>query len=233
MQNFDLPLSDQELDQLGEFLLDRVDEDAVEDEQDEGILNISTLDGFMTALVSGPETVLPSQWLPAVWGEFEPEWASAGQLQDTLNLMMRHMNGIVGVLIEDPEQFEPIFLQHEIDGKEYTIVDDWCEGYLRGMALHGEAWVEEGECATWLEVLRLFATETGWDALEAMSEDEIVRQQQRIAPNVRSLHAYWLQRRSGGQPFRREAPKPGRNALCPCGSGKKFKKCCGAAPALH
>lgn len=22
------------------------------------------------------------------------------------------------------------------------------------------------------------------------------------------------------------APKPGRNELCPCGSGKKFKKCC-------
>jgi uncharacterized protein YecA (UPF0149 family) len=31
-------------------------------------------------------------------------------------------------------------------------------------------------------------------------------------------------------PFRREAPKTGRNDPCPCGSGKKFKKCClGAA----
>ena len=26
--------------------------------------------------------------------------------------------------------------------------------------------------------------------------------------------------------FRREAPKAGRNAPCPCGSGKKYKKCC-------
>jgi preprotein translocase subunit SecA len=26
----------------------------------------------------------------------------------------------------------------------------------------------------------------------------------------------------------REAPKVGRNDLCPCGSGKKYKKCCGA-----
>lgn len=32
---------------------------------------------------------------------------------------------------------------------------------------------------------------------------------------------------SGGQPVRREAPKIGRNEPCPCGSGKKFKKCCG------
>lgn len=27
----------------------------------------------------------------------------------------------------------------------------------------------------------------------------------------------------------REAPKIGRNDPCPCGSGKKYKKCCGAA----
>jgi preprotein translocase subunit SecA len=31
------------------------------------------------------------------------------------------------------------------------------------------------------------------------------------------------------QPIRREAPKVGRNDACPCGSGKKYKKCHGAA----
>lgn len=30
-----------------------------------------------------------------------------------------------------------------------------------------------------------------------------------------------------GETFRREAPKVGRNDPCPCGSGKKYKKCCG------
>jgi uncharacterized protein YecA (UPF0149 family) len=29
------------------------------------------------------------------------------------------------------------------------------------------------------------------------------------------------------EPVRRAEPKVGRNELCPCGSGKKFKKCCG------
>jgi uncharacterized protein len=29
------------------------------------------------------------------------------------------------------------------------------------------------------------------------------------------------------------APKIGRNDPCPCGSGKKFKKCCGAGNILH
>jgi hypothetical protein len=30
------------------------------------------------------------------------------------------------------------------------------------------------------------------------------------------------------EPYRRESPKVGRNDPCPCGSGRKFKKCCGA-----
>jgi SEC-C motif-containing protein len=32
-------------------------------------------------------------------------------------------------------------------------------------------------------------------------------------------------------PIKRETPKVGRNDLCPCGSGKKYKKCCGARAA--
>jgi SEC-C motif-containing protein len=31
----------------------------------------------------------------------------------------------------------------------------------------------------------------------------------------------------GQEPFRREGPRVGRNDPCPCGSGLKFKKCCG------
>ena len=31
----------------------------------------------------------------------------------------------------------------------------------------------------------------------------------------------------GETPIVREEPKIGRNDPCPCGSGKKFKKCCG------
>ena len=32
----------------------------------------------------------------------------------------------------------------------------------------------------------------------------------------------------GPAPLRRDQPKVGRNDPCPCGSGKKYKKCCGA-----
>ena len=36
-----------------------------------------------------------------------------------------------------------------------------------------------------------------------------------------------VRKRSGPDPIRRDAV-PDRNAPCPCGSGKKYKKCCGA-----
>ncbi len=44
-----------------------------------------------------------------------------------------------------------------------------------------------------------------------------------------SRWVYTGQDSAPGQTVRRETPKIGRNDPCPCGSGKKYKKCCGAA----
>jgi SEC-C motif-containing protein len=38
---------------------------------------------------------------------------------------------------------------------------------------------------------------------------------------------FWDGKLVGPGPVRREGPKVGRNDPCPCGSGKKHKKCCG------
>lgn len=37
---------------------------------------------------------------------------------------------------------------------------------------------------------------------------------------------FYKDAKSNQEPIRRTAPKVGRNDPCPCGSGKKFKKCC-------
>ena len=47
-------ISDEDLDFLDNFLLYRIDEDAVTEDSDEGILCVSELDGLLTAVVSGP-----------------------------------------------------------------------------------------------------------------------------------------------------------------------------------
>ena len=41
------------------------------------------------------------------------------------------------------------------------------------------------------------------------------------------LHHHRIDALTPREPIRREAT-PDRNAPCPCGSGKKYKKCCGA-----
>ena len=33
---------------------------------------LSDLDGFLTGIAIGPEVVMPSEWLPQVWGGDEP-----------------------------------------------------------------------------------------------------------------------------------------------------------------
>ena len=102
-------MSDEELERLQTILLDRVDEDAVTDDKDEGVLDVSELDGLLTAVVSGPVTIAPSRWLPAVWGDFEPTWHRVDDYGAFMSMLMRHMNSIAEILIEEPEAFEPMF----------------------------------------------------------------------------------------------------------------------------
>jgi uncharacterized protein len=223
-------LSDAELDKLDQFLLYRVDEDAVTEGLDEGILDVSELDGFLTAIVSGPKMIPPSQWLPAVWGDFEPTWESEHDLKEILTLLMRHMNDIAATLMEHPEDFEPIYLEREVKGKTHTVVDEWCEGYRRGVALTQDLWIAGGrEMTTLLTPILAFTGVTDWRGHD-YSDDEVETIQKAIAPNVRDIHAFWLARRgeaqAAAQPVRRDRPRVGRNDPCPCGSGRKYKKCC-------
>ena len=53
------PLTDEEIKELDEFLLEA---EGIEESMD-----ISTLDGFFTAIVCGPKTIMPSEWMRWVW----------------------------------------------------------------------------------------------------------------------------------------------------------------------
>lgn len=84
------PLSDEELDELDRFLVS----DATSDET----MMLDTLDGYLTAIAVGPTTVMPSRWLPRVWGpkdEDAPEFETTEQAKRIFELILRHMNGIV------------------------------------------------------------------------------------------------------------------------------------------
>lgn len=224
------PLNEDELSWLDDFLLDRIDEDSEFEGKDEGVLDVSELDGLMTAVVSGPVMIQPSQWIPRVWGDFPPSWHDEEELQPVMSLFMRHMNSIAGLLMEQPEDFEPMFQENTVDGRTYIIVDEWCEGYMRGVLMAEEMWEQESiEMKILLAPIKAFQGEQAFLTDEKFSKQEIQNLRQAITPNVREIHAFWLARRSPNAPmatFRHDEPKIGRNAPCPCGSGKKFKKCC-------
>jgi uncharacterized protein len=197
-------------------------------EDDDAILNVSELDGFFAALGCSPDMILPSRWMPAIWGgdAQTPDWDDEQTFEAFSQGVFAMYNEVMQSLNDD--DFEALFLEREVEGETYTIVDDWCDGFLRGVNLWGPlAAADAAATEDCLQSLRLFATEAGFDRLETMTEDEVVAHQQLIEPDVRRLFQHFFARRGQpGQPLVREAPKVGRNDPCPCGSGKKYKKCC-------
>ena len=224
-------LSETELDLLDQFLMERTSDATNTEGKDEGVLDVSELDGFLTAIVSGPVLIPPSRWLPAVWGDFEPTWGSPKVFESIFTLIMRHMNAIADSLMEHPQDFEPLFLVREEDGKTNIIADEWCHGYMRGVALAAESWHEGGqEMHILLTPIVAFGTEEGWQSLQKMNMTAVENVRNAITPNVQEIHAWWLARRDeevvDHSPLRQAEPRIGRNDPCPCGSGKKYKKCC-------
>lgn len=220
------PLTDEELDLLEETLLDYGNDDSV--------LSISELDGFFTAIVSGPEIIPPSRWLPALWGgaDKQPEWESQQQIQDFMAILIQHMNHIVCSLMENPAHFEPILNMNNLTDERILIAEEWCFGYMRGVALG--SWPELPDRASaWLDSIALHGVEDNFSVLAELSLEEHQQTVAEIKSAAIALHAYWLTKRTPAEGSPRATREPvrstnnvGRNDPCPCGSGKKFKKCC-------
>ena len=135
----DEPLSDAELDELEGFLAsDAVPEDC---------MDLEMLDGFLTAIVSGPESVQPSEWLPQVWSDggrtSNPAFTGNEQAQRIMELMLRHMVGIQRTLGESPTRFKPLLYMPEEkqrNDKTPPEASAWCEGYMSGVKLRDDEW---------------------------------------------------------------------------------------------
>jgi uncharacterized protein len=182
MQN--TPLNDDEYDELDDLLA------AIGPQA----MDVSKLEGFLTAIVIGPGAPPQEQWLPLVWG------GVPGQHDAAASLVLRHYQYMVEWMTKDPGSFEPIY---ECGGT--WTADAWCEGFTAGVLLDAEAWAP------------LRASQP---ALLAPFQRDDAGRAAKIAPAVIQIHAFWHK----PQP---KAVKVGRNDPCPCGSGKKAKKCCG------
>ncbi len=193
------------------------------------IFNSSELDGFFSALACSPNHIMAAQWLSTLWGgeDKTPRWKKRSEYEEFNDIIFTFYNHVMEGM--QNENYHALFLVEEEDGEEYTIVSSWCEGFMRGIALWGELTSAEdiNILEKSLQPIRLFTTGQDNDLLDSLSEEQINQSGLDIEPAAKTLYLHFLkQRQQAKKPIQRETPKVGRNAPCPCGSGKKYKKCC-------
>ena len=201
----------------------------------ESAMNLEEMDGFFAALICGPVTVPPSAHLDEIWGGGPGPFATEAELREFLNLAMRHWNWIARALASPDLVFIPRLVIEEDEAIPQG--NRWARGFLRGVGLCREAWNEifedEDRFAILLPVLAL--------AHENDPDPELRSWKTPPGPELRkevlgglsvATQRLWDYFRSGGRsrtPNRVPATssKIGRNDPCYCGSGKKYKRCCG------
>ena len=125
-------------------------------------------------------------------------WGGADGNDEAAALVLRHHDYMRTWLAKDPASFEPIY---ECGGT--WTVEAWCEGFLAGIGLAPDAWAP----------------------LRASQPALLVPFQKPV--NAAKVAAAVVQINAFFHAPQVKTAKPGRNDPCPCGSGKKFKKCCG------
>ena len=124
------PLTNSELDRLSD-MLKRFGERCS--------MSLEQLDGFLAAVVCGPEDISERECLRAIWGDdtiSEDAFAAQPLLRDFISLITRHRAAITHIL-QSGDVFTPLLLEDE-HGK--FPGNDWAIGFLRGMELRRQDW---------------------------------------------------------------------------------------------
>lgn len=202
-------------------------------------MSLDKLQGLLCAVVSAPDTIPPSQWMPEVF-KSGPELESRERAQEFMTLMMRFYNGVASELGENrPIKF---ILKPRSAADQRPDYQTWCEGYILGWGLSAEEWLSPGNeplKKLTFPILLLsgaFKEEAERRGKKYLPDDEYAKLQQECADTlpraVAGIYQHWHSR-TKPVPAKRETPKVGRNEACPCGSGLKFKQCCGKERTLH
>jgi uncharacterized protein len=230
------PLSPAELEYFDEFLSGLQG----------SIRSFEALDGLFCALICAPRFVPPSEYIGIVMGSND-SFANEREATKVMDLMFRHFNMIVEQL-QRTRRTDDIYVPALIvDEQGVPAGNEWAAGFMCGVSLSEEGWPELMQTT---ELAEMIAPMT---ALATELDPDPARRSPAIAPEDREdllesmfvgladIYAHFEPRRQppsaqnpSPQTVKRTEPKLGRNDPCPCGSGKKFKQCCGTAPtSLH
>ncbi len=176
-------------------------------------MSIDALDGFFTALVIGPATLLPSEWMPFVLGtEMGGVFSSVEEAQKIMQLLLRYMNSIAAAFQEDADEFVPIFecCDFETPEDERAAATSWALGFILGMEIRFDEWKpifdvaeddNEDEELILAPILLLAGQEN--EAHELTSKDRDLLKEL-VGESVMNIFRFWL-------PYREQALNQLRN----------------------
>lgn len=209
---------------------------------DEAML-IEEFDGFVAGLLVCPEMISPNEWLPLIWSRGEQVDQSPLDDLDHANrlfgLIMENYNDVVRTLMDRPERYRALF---PVDARNGDIIwEVWMEGFAAALALRPAAWQQlldaDRETANAMTGM-LLLTDILRGELDDIPQEDVDKLRGAAAgliPDwVVTLHEWRLANYPTPSVVERAASPPsaarvkvGRNEPCPCGSGKKYKRCCG------
>ncbi len=219
----------------------------------DGTLNIQELQGFLFAIASSPETVPPSEWLPLISNDEEIGFENESEAQQILSQIMTLYNEVNTSVLKRSDAL-PFGCEFKTDVfanlDEQASISQWARGFTIGHDWLIEVWDEylpeslDEECGASVMALSFFSSRQLAEAYYAEIDPSASRAPgksfEQFAETIRelfpsALSAYAHLGRSIFEVHMRNAEdraesdrstKVGRNAPCPCGSGKKYKKCC-------
>jgi len=207
--------------------------------------SITRVHGFLTSIVSGP-MVVPSEWIPIVFGDQNDSgWKTIEQARRAMTLIMRFYNEISSDLAPGGRRYSILIDRIGDRSDPLDLADDWCRGYLLGIALREDEWKEAMEdpelSDAFLPILAMASPEK--NGLDLLKHPEKHEKMLDVLPGCTlKIYEWWRKKLAAsmaavsGQMYagtvRRAAPKISPNAPCPCGSGKKYKRRCSAFRAV-
>jgi uncharacterized protein len=129
-------------------------------------------------------------------------------------------------------KLQPIF---DVDGRNGDVLwEMWVGGFQNAMALRPDSWssiTDSGDEAgrdALAEMLMFVGVANDESTLMSHEINDLSDEAPgRIAAAVAALHTWRLSNGGGAAVGGAKGGKTGRNETCPCGSGKKYKRCCG------
>ena len=136
------PLNDAEVEQLEDLLASPV--------FDKQAMGLDEMQGFLAAVISGPEFIAATLWMPAVLGN--PKYVSPEQEKNVTDLLTRFYNEIAADLVEGESLG---LLLERAEGAEESDYDyaTWCQAYLDGVDFSATPWEEAGDAEEVNEML--------------------------------------------------------------------------------